>query len=115
MDGSFPPEKKGTRLDSTGTAMCLTNWKHRVFFSFKGPHKARLPEMHRFFESCFFSVFQVEILTLFPGRFILAGQIIVTRYRRVVTLNGGLVRESPQNPLNSGLGIIVICPDIGYV
>ena len=28
-----------------------------------------------------------------------------------VTLNGGLVRESPPNPLNSGLGIIVICPD----
>ena len=28
-----------------------------------------------------------------------------------VTLNGGLVRESPQNPLNSGLGIILICPD----
>ena len=27
-----------------------------------------------------------------------------------VTLNGGLVRESPQNPLNSGLGIILICP-----
>ncbi len=25
--------------------------------------------------------------------------------------NGGLVRESPPNPLNSGLGIIVICPD----
>ena len=25
--------------------------------------------------------------------------------------NGGLERESPQNPLNSGLGIIVICPD----
>ena len=31
--------------------------------------------------------------------------------RRVVTPNGGLVRESPQYPLNSGLGIIVICPD----
>ena len=28
-----------------------------------------------------------------------------------VTPNGGLVRESSQNPLNSGLGIIVICPD----
>ena len=26
--------------------------------------------------------------------------------------NGGLVREFPPNPLNSGLGIIVICPDI---
>ena len=30
--------------------------------------------------------------------------------RRLVTLNGRLVRESPQDPLNSGLGIIVICP-----
>ena len=28
-----------------------------------------------------------------------------------VTLNGGLVRESPQNSVNSGLGIILICPD----
>ena len=27
------------------------------------------------------------------------------------TLNGGLVRESPQNPLNSGLGIILISLD----
>ena len=31
--------------------------------------------------------------------------------RRVVTLNGGLIRELPQNPVNSGLGIILICPD----
>ena len=28
-----------------------------------------------------------------------------------VTLNGGLIRELPQNPLNSGLGIILICPE----
>ena len=42
-----------------------------------------------------------------------SGQIITTSAE--VTLNGGLVRESPQNPLNSGLGIIVICPDdIGF-
>ena len=27
--------------------------------------------------------------------------------------NGGLVKASPQNPLNSGLGIILICPDVG--
>ena len=27
-----------------------------------------------------------------------------------VTLNGGLVKASPQNPLNSGLGNILICP-----
>ena len=40
---------------------------------------------------------------------LLAGQIITTSAE--VTLNGGLVRESPQNPLNSGLGIILICPD----
>ena len=40
----------------------------------------------------------------------ISGQIIPTSAE--VTPNGGLVRESPQNPLNSGLGIIVICPDI---
>ncbi len=38
-----------------------------------------------------------------------SGQIITTSAE--VTPNGGLVRESPPNPLNSGLGIIVICPD----
>ena len=37
-----------------------------------------------------------------------SGQIIATSAE--VTPNGGLVRESPQNPLNSGLGIILICP-----
>ena len=43
----------------------------------------------------------------------LPGQIIATSAE--VTPNGGLVRESPQNPLNSGLGIIVICPDLAGV
>ena len=38
-----------------------------------------------------------------------SGQIITTSPE--VTLNGGLIRELPQNPLNSGLGIILICPD----
>ena len=38
-----------------------------------------------------------------------SGQIITTSAE--VTLNGCLIRELPQNPLNSGLGIIVICPD----
>ena len=38
-----------------------------------------------------------------------SGQIITTSAD--VTLNGGLIRELPQNPLNSGLGIILICPD----
>ncbi len=38
-----------------------------------------------------------------------SGQIRTTSAE--VTPNGGLVRESPQNPMNSGLGIIVICPD----
>ncbi len=37
-----------------------------------------------------------------------SGQIIATSAE--VTLDGGLVREYPPNPLNSGLGIIVICP-----
>ena len=32
-----------------------------------------------------------------------SGQIITTSAE--VTLNGGLIRELPQNPLNSGLGI----------
>ena len=39
----------------------------------------------------------------------ISGQIMMTSAE--VTLNGGLVRESPQNALNSGLGIILICPD----
>ena len=38
-----------------------------------------------------------------------SGQIITTSAD--VTPNGGLIRELPQNPLNSGLGIILICPD----
>ena len=42
-----------------------------------------------------------------------SGQIITT-FSAKVTLNGGLVRESPQNPLNSGLGIILICPEITW-
>ena len=43
-----------------------------------------------------------------------SGQIITTSAE--VTLNGGLGRESPQNPLDSGLGIILICPDgINYL
>ena len=37
-----------------------------------------------------------------------SGQIIATSAE--VTPNGGLVRESSHNPLNSGLGIIVNCP-----
>ena len=40
----------------------------------------------------------------------LSGQVITTSAE--VTLNGGLIRELPQNPLNSGLGIILICPEI---
>ena len=27
---------------------------------------------------------------------------------------GGLIKELPQNPLNSGLGIILICPDLCF-
>ena len=40
----------------------------------------------------------------------ISGQIITKSAD--VTLNGGLIRELPQNPLNSGLGILLICPDI---
>ena len=35
----------------------------------------------------------------------------MTYAEKVCGKSGGLVRESPQNPLNSGLGIIVICPE----
>ena len=42
----------------------------------------------------------------------LSGQIITTSAE--VTLNGGLIRELPQNPLNSGLGTILICPDLCF-
>ena len=38
-----------------------------------------------------------------------SGQIIATSAE--VTPNGGVVRESFQNLFNSGLGIIVICPE----
>ena len=55
----------------------------------------------------------MKIFTMFHGPSIgepdFYGQITTTSAE--VTPNGGLVRESPQNPLNSGLGIIVICPD----
>ena len=37
-----------------------------------------------------------------------SGQILTTSAE--VTQNGSLIRELPQNPLNSGLGIILICP-----
>ena len=45
-----------------------------------------------------------------------SGQIITTSAE--VTPNGGLVRASPQNPLNylnSGFEIIVICPDVSLI
>ena len=45
--------------------------------------------------------------------FMVSGQIITTSAD--VTLNGGLIRELPQNPLNSGFGIILICPDGIYI
>ena len=40
----------------------------------------------------------------------MSGQIITTSAE--VTLNGGLIMELPQNPLNSGLGIILICQEM---
>ena len=39
-----------------------------------------------------------------------SGQIITTSAG--VTPNSGLIGESPKKSLNSGLGSIVICPDI---
>ena len=47
--------------------------------------------------------FNQRCLSEFPEGFFSSAQ---------VTLNGGLVREFPQYALNSGLGIILICPDI---
>ena len=35
-----------------------------------------------------------------------------TNRRLGIPPNGGFVGESPQNDLNSGLGIIVICPGL---
>ena len=55
--------------------------------------------------SCSFSGVYISYIYIY-----ISGQTIPTSAE--VTPNGGLVRESPQNPLNSGLGIIVICPDI---
>ena len=42
-----------------------------------------------------------------------SGQIVTTSAE--VTLNGGLIRELPQNPLNSGLGIILILKGLLWV
>ena len=44
---------------------------------------------------------------------IFAEQILATSAE--LTPNGGLLREISPNHLNSGLGIIVICPDFWYV
>ena len=54
-------------------------------------------------------VFFRKIIIPATWRIIPARQIITTSAE--VTLNGGLVKESPPNPLNSGLGIILICPE----
>ena len=51
---------------------------------------------------------QDRVVGPLPNGVYKSGQIIATSAE--VTPNGGLVRESHQNPLNSGLGIIVICP-----
>ena len=56
-----------------------------------------------------FSWQSIDICTYYICVTRAAGQIITTSAE--VTLSCGLVRESPQNPLNSGLGIILICPD----
>ena len=53
-------------------------------------------------------IFKCELLV--PGSVYISGQIITTSAD--LTPNGGLIRELPKNPLNSGLGIILICPDI---
>ena len=60
-------------------------------------------------EICFFIILTPEETNNIESQG--CGQITTTSAE--VTPNGGLVREFPPNPLNSGLGIIVICPE-GY-
>ena len=48
-------------------------------------------------------------LEWFPGKSLYSCGLSVATSAEVTT-NGGLVRESPDNPLNSGLGIILIFP-----
>ena len=55
----------------------------------------------------YFNIYLISIISNITSH--ASGQIITTSAD--VTLNGGLIRELPQNPLNSGLGIILICPD----
>ena len=73
------------------------------------PQKISLPKKH-FSSSHPFPTNETELGAIIS---IPSGQIITTSAE--VTLNGGLVRESPQNPLNSGLGkfrnYTTICPD----
>ena len=45
----------------------------------------------------------------------IAGQIIAAYPRRLVTLNGGEKYGNHKKSLNSGLGIILICLDIGTI
>ena len=59
-----------------------------------------------FLTKCHRMIFRVFCWPFVPN---VAGQILTTSAE--VTLNCGLVMESPQNPLNSGLGIILICPE----
>ena len=42
----------------------------------------------------------------------MAEQFRFRNYTHLLRSCCGLVRESPQNPLNSGLGIILICPEM---
>ena len=88
-------------------------WAAPFFFQ-KNAGKLALPgrsgvayDLAKYYSWCH----QVPAESLLRGgaKQVCSGQIITTSAD--VTLNCGLVRESPQNPLNSGLGIILICPE----
>ena len=73
-----------------------------MFFSLLGGNGSKLT-----------SIFQLGWLILWaslPNTLHVSGQIIATSAE--VTPNDGLGRETSPNHLNSGLEIIVICPDV---
>ena len=79
-----------------------TSWTLKVSMSPLIPNNSRLIpyKIHDIMYGIFSYIYHKTYKT---------GQIITTSAE--VTPNGGLVRESLPNPLNSGLGIILICPD----
>ena len=85
---------------------------HRLYFLLgqKKPKKAFAASPGRGMLGFFVGFFPTRRRRCFIKGVYMSGQIITTSAE--VTLNGGLIRELPQNSLNSGLGIILICPDM---